>query len=124
MENSEIPNFRKEIRKLVSTKNISSLNKILYSDSYLGCNKDKIEKTIFQISNMLYTVSKLSINIDNKNTETLKYLIFEYKISEEASINQTSVSEEIKEMFEIRKFQEDLNQELDVKNKPSNKMKI
>jgi hypothetical protein len=122
---SALSDFRQEIRKLLASEDIQAISDILSLDSYLSYSKKEIERTIFQIANMNYIVLSLSVaNNKNKHIKTLKYLIFDYNISEEVSINQTSVSEEIKEMFKVRKFQEDLNQELEVKNKPSNKVKI
>lgn len=121
---SSLAEFRKEVRDAILGNDLNTIKNILFSDKYPHYNQAYKETQIFQVATMLYLSSSITTIDIKKGEEVLKYLIFEYNIKEETSIDKTGLPDEIKEMFSIRKFHKDLNQELDVKNKLSNKVKI
>jgi hypothetical protein len=66
------------------------------------------------------------INFKDKHNDILIYLIFDYNISESNSIDKISVGvvDTVKQMFESRKINIELNQELIENFNPNKKTKV
>jgi hypothetical protein len=63
--------------------------------------------------------------LDETNEHFLRYMIFDYNISEENSIhNITDLNDTVKNMFENRKLNVELNSELNIQANISKKAKI
>lgn len=118
--NLEFIDFITDVIKAIEKNNIDRILQIFDSTDYPSLTLDKKEELIFQ---------KVlgSFTFKNIGEEILNYLIFNYKIKEENSINTIigEVEPIIKEMFEKRTLNDELNTDLQVqKNKSQNKIKI
>jgi hypothetical protein len=114
--------FKEDICKAIRANNCSVLNDIILSESYSSLTKKEKDNCLLNLAirRFLY----LPQNID-----FIKYLVFEYKISENtyqltADTAAYSVSKKFEDMFAIRKLNEELNQELDSNNKNTKKLKV
>ncbi len=88
---------------------IPAIKNLFLSNSYNKLTKKEKEKQIFYT---IYMESLTERNVD----EFLKYIIFDYKISEENSIlNITDLTNHVKNMFDSRKLNAELSLELDKK---------
>lgn len=126
------PNYIELTRKVESSlylNNLDVIKEILKIENYLTLNQNEKEQQIFLcVTNMF--------NYFNMAEKFLKYLIFDYHICEENSINYkigeynaidqfSNVSDNIKNMFEMRDFHANLQNELDTNNdKNSKKLKV
>lgn len=95
-----------------SSNNIKEIQDMLSPDCYPVLTQKEKEINIFNIANDLLESKELGHNI-------LKYLIFDYGITEYPHFKQFHCNE-VKAMFAAR----DLNNELDNSNKPSKKPKV
>jgi ArsR family metal-binding transcriptional regulator len=109
--NLEFIDFLTNVIEAMEQNNIKRILQLLDSTDYPSLTLDKREELIFQ-------KILASFTLKNVGEEILNYLIFDYKIKEENSINNLTgeVEPKIKEMFEKRKINDALVKELDDRN--------
>ncbi len=119
-----INKLHNDVRELINKDIIDLFKNIMLPKSYPALPKDEKEKEVFNTTRLLLDTS-------NKGHEAMKYLIFEYKISEEYHTQYTMTKNlDIDEMFAKRKkdqiisFTEELNKELDPNLKETKKIKL
>ncbi len=107
--NRDLIDLISDLNDAINDNNISAIKDIILSEKYPKVSKDKKEEIIFNNVATLFADKDMS-----KAKEVLDYLIFDYKISEENSINKIvfHVDERIKQMFKVRDMKEELNTEL------------
>jgi hypothetical protein len=106
------------ITQAIRSKNLESIKNVLLINTYSFLNQDEKEEVVFKA---IYYDYARNITDDS----FLKYLIFEYNIKENNSIkNISNLNNNVKNMFESRKLNEDLNQELNNDNKTGKKLKV
>jgi ArsR family metal-binding transcriptional regulator len=109
--NLEFIDFLTNVIEAMEQNNIKRILQLFDSTDYPSLTLDKREELIFQ-------KILASFTLKNVGEEILNYLIFDYKIKEENSINTLTgeVEQKIKEMFEKRKINDALVKELDDRN--------
>lgn len=99
--------------------NMKHIQDLLLADDFRGIPKDQREAYAFSSAYHIFT------SLDND--KTLRYLIFDYKVSESNTINCLSsikIDTRVKKMFEMRKLNQGLNNELINEKDNTNKIKI
>lgn len=96
----------------ISSDDVEDVKQLLEVNTY---PKLRQEQKAEQIFSMVYN----SFNSENKGEKILKYLIFDYNISEELAreaishnFNPEGISPEVQKMFESRKLRDTLNKDL------------
>lgn len=104
-----------KVENAIRENNLETVKDILNSECYKRLTKQEKEEKVFY---ELYIESFNSNNADH----FLRYIIFDYKISEETSIHTIpDLNDKIRNMFEARKLNEELRTELEVNNDKSTK---
>ncbi len=95
-----------EVNKHIKNNNLDGIKGILKSSAFSILPKAEVEHSVFR--SIYYEYDKYS------NQDILKYLIFDYKIPEEVSIDllQGDIDPIVKSMFQTRKLKEELTQDL------------
>jgi hypothetical protein len=96
---------------------ITIISRIINDSKYKSLTNDQKETFIFDGIIFYY-------NLLGTGEKLVDYIIFDYKISENNSIDKIDVDKEIIELFKIRQLKEELGKELAVKEIISNKVKI
>lgn len=114
--------FKEDICKAIRANNCSILNDIVLSEAYSSLTKKEKDECLLNLAirRFLYLP---------QNIEFIKYLVFEYKISESiyqlaADTAAYSVNKKFEDMFAIRKLNEELNQELTQNHNTDKKLKV
>lgn len=107
------------INEAAYANDLEEAKRILCLKQFPGITKEERESCLF-------SEAYIAFKNYRKGEDILKYLIFEYKITEDNSINKFEFNSEptIKQMFETRKLQEELTSELNLNNTVSTKFKI
>ncbi len=115
----EINRFLKDVDDLIKTKQIQLIGEKINSNDYLLSNKDQRESAIFT---QIYD----DFSFHGYNGDVLQYLIFEYKIKTENSLNipNLTVQEHIKTMFNSRDLNDELKSTLNIKDNSNKKVKL
>jgi len=103
------------IKILDNNNNIDEIEKILNSPIFSVLPKSELEHYTFRAA--YFNLGK------NPNNDILKYLIFDYKIKKEVSIDliEGDIIPLVQQMFESRILKSELSQELDTTNLKNNK---
>jgi len=117
--NLDLMGFVTEVMNGVKTNNTAIISEIMMPDKYPKVSKDKKEEIMFNNAATLF-------NTQNIGQAFLHYLIFDYRISEENSINKimVAVDDRIKQMFKIRELKSELNAELKTSEINQKKSKV
>ena len=96
-----------------------TIEQLIESENYPSLTKEKKDTAILSKALLEFALGYLE-------QSTFEYLIFEYKISEDAYINLDSQykSKIVEDMFSKRKVNEELNIELEIKERNRKKLKV
>ena len=109
--------IHQEVGLAIDSNNIEQIKTIIFSKTYPEVSQDNKEKEVF---NALMR----SFNYDGEGEDLLKYLIFEYEISEVNSLRDIPNEdkyEHIKSLFTLRDLSNSLSRELSSKTSNHNK---
>lgn len=113
--------FQNELINIIGNNDLDGLKQLMSSPSFSILTKEQIESSAFQVS--YFTCDHKHIH-DN---DIIKYLIFDYNIKEENSIDliKVNINPLVKKMFESRRIQSELSVELNnTSDKPNRKTKV
>lgn len=116
---SLLSTIEQKVKMAVNLNDSSILDEILNVEPCKYINQDQREKHVFGI------LSDEFFYFD-KGLDLLKYLIYEYKISEDNSINliKDDIKKTIESMFEVRKLNEELKFNLENNEYIKKKIKV
>lgn len=107
-----------KVDRAILENDLETVKQILINNCYEHLTQQEKEQTLF------YSIYSQSFASDNA-APFLKYIIFDYKISEGNSItNIPELSEKIRNMFENRKLNEALSNELHSNEQTSKRLKV
>lgn len=107
------------INEAAYANDVEEAKRILCLKQFPGISKEERESCLFSESYIAFKNYK-------KGEDILKYLIFDYNIAEDNSINKFEFNSEptIRQMFETRKLQHELTCELNLNDNASKKVKV
>lgn len=109
------------VEQATNDKNLEIIKKTLTNKCYENLTQDEKEEAVFLA---IYH----ECIFESKDDKFLKYIIFDYKIKEEISVEKIlkdDLDQKVKVMFDTRRLNEELNHELDsYQNTPLNKLKL
>lgn len=110
LTNLTVSQFVKNLNEAIKVNNTDFIKVLMNPNEFVTLKNKQREQLIFY-----YAATSF---ISTGKGDFLHYLIFDYKISEENSINNPSeaVDDSVIKMFEARKLKEQLNIELNHKN--------
>jgi hypothetical protein len=105
------------LSRIMNYHDTDGLKKLMSSNTFSALPRNEIE---FKAFNFAYFRTD-----NNFNNDMLKYLIFDYGIKEEVSIDLIKkINPIVKHMFEVRNLKSELSSDLDSKKQANKKMKI
>jgi hypothetical protein len=113
--------FQTELINIIGNNNLNGLKQLISSPTFSILTKEQIDSSAFQVA--YFTCEQMRVH----ESEIIKYLIFDYGIKEENSIDliKVNVNPFIKQMFQSRNLNTELSVELEnTSNRPSKKLKV
>jgi hypothetical protein len=113
--------FQTELINIIGNNNLNGLKQLISSPTFSILTKEQIDSSAFQVA--YFTCEQMRVH----ESEIIKYLIFDYCIKEENSIDliKVNVNPLIKKMFQSRNLNAELSVELEnTSNRPSKKLKV
>jgi hypothetical protein len=113
--------FQTELINIIGNNNLNGLKQLISSPTFSILTKEQIDSSAFQVA--YFTCEQMRVH----ESEIIKYLIFDYGIKEENSIDliKVNVNPFIKQMFQSRNLNAELSLELEnTSNRPSKKLKV
>jgi hypothetical protein len=112
--------IHQEVGLAIDSNDIEQLKKIIFNKKYLEVSQDEKEQQAF-------IAIMHSFNYDGQGENLLKYIIFDYKISEENSLKDLPNEDKyqyIKSLFTLRNLNKSLSMELPSKKDNNKKLKV
>lgn len=107
------------ILNAICDNDLEYVQRILTTNCYETLDQNEKEKQVF------YSIYDNALSGVYDLEPFLKYIIFDYKISEENSINDIpDLANKVKDMFVTRRLNEELSAELVNNNQPNKKPKV
>lgn len=116
--NTDIWNLASEVEQIMSSGNIPEMQKLINEKKYLSLDQETKQRQVFYVVvNTINTFGPFENGI-----KILNYLIFDYNIKEEDSLNciPLKLKKHVEPMFATRQ----LNQELTINENHSKKFKV
>jgi hypothetical protein len=107
--------IRYKVEGSIMVGDINGIISILSKDFYAPTPKDEVEQEVFL---SVYKIFQANTTLSAR--QMLNYLIFEYNIKEENSLDKIPEDEAIKKMFDSRKLNKKLKYELKQDLAPNN----
>jgi hypothetical protein len=112
--------FQNELINIIGNNDVESLKQLMSSPTFSTLTREQIDSSAFQVA--YFTCEHKRVH----DSPIINYLIFDYGIKEENSIDliKVTLNPVIKNMFAARRLQSELSVELDINSKPNKKPKV